>query len=81
MGKRRRRHGNSGTGVKSKEGKAMFSKGALIQSVRTGSTYQIAGKWNGNLVLAPISESDAACLLYQASELQELIDAGDFIKK
>ena len=59
----------------------MFSKGALIQSVRTGSTYQIAGKWSGTLVLAPISESDADCLLYQAGELQELIDARDFIIK
>ena len=59
----------------------MLSKGALIQSVRTGSTYQIVGKWSGNMVLAPISESDVDCLLYQAGELQELIDAGDFIKQ
>ena len=59
----------------------MLSKGTLIQSVRTGSTYQIAGKWSGNLVLAAISDAEDECLLYQAEELQELIDAGDFIKK
>lgn len=59
----------------------MLSKGTLIQSVRTGSTYQIAGKWSGNLVFAPISDADDECLLYQAGELQELIDTGEFIQK
>ena len=43
-------------------------------------TYQLAGKWNGAWVLAPMLENDNECLIYLAEEIAELIERGELKK-
>ncbi len=38
---------------------------------RSGKVYEIAGKWDRDIILAPIEESDDECLIYTSSEMAE----------
>ena len=45
---------------------------------RSGELYEIAGKWDGDLILAPIEESNDECLIYTPSEMEEFLETGYF---
>jgi hypothetical protein len=40
--------------------------------------YQIVGRWDRSVVLAPVSDDDERVLIYTASEVEELIAEGQF---
>ena len=47
----------------------------------TGSeqTYQVAGTWNGNWILAPRPIHEYECLVYTAEEIEELVNSGELV--
>ncbi len=45
---------------------------------KSGKVYEIAGKWSGDFVLAPVNTGDDECLIYTPGEMQELIESGHF---
>jgi hypothetical protein len=47
----------------------------------SNQVYQVAGKWGQDIVLAPVNPDDEECLIYEASEIEELLDAGKFVKE
>lgn len=47
---------------------------------KSGRVYQIAGRWDRDVVLSPVEEDDEQVLVYTASELETLISEGKFRK-
>ena len=41
-----------------------------------GKIYEVAGKWNGNYVLAPIAENETECTMYSAEEIIDEVKRG-----
>ena len=58
-----------------------FHKGDRFSATYSSQTYEIAGKWCGNLVLAPINAGDEECLIYSAGEIEELLNLGKFVRE
>jgi hypothetical protein len=43
--------------------------------------YEIAGRWEGSIVLSPVDTQDDQCLLYTAGEMKELLQTGGLQKE
>lgn len=43
--------------------------------------YEIAGRWEGSIVLSPVDAQDDQCLLYTAGEMKELLQTGGLQKE
>ena len=54
-----------------------MKKGTTI-ACRDGKKYTVAGRWDKDIVLAPVDEKDDQVLIYGGSELVGLINAGHF---
>ena len=58
-----------------------INKGDQFSATYSSQKYKIAGKWCGNLVLAPITAKDEDCLIYSAGEMEEMLATGKFVKE
>ena len=58
-----------------------INKGEQFNATYSSQTYAIAGKWCGNLILAPTKAGDGECLIYSAGEMEELLATGKFIRE
>jgi len=45
-----------------------------------GKVYEIAGKWDRDIILAPLEESDDECLIYTLGEMEEFLETGYFTR-
>lgn len=43
-----------------------------------GKIYEVAGRWDRNIVLSPVDEKDEECLIYTEGEIEELLETGRF---
>jgi hypothetical protein len=41
----------------------------------------VAGKWLGDIVLAPTDKSNEECMIYEASEIEELLEEGKLVRE
>lgn len=56
-------------------------KGDHFRATYSNQTYEIAGKWCGDLVLAPSKLDNDECLIYSAGEIEELLATGKFVRE
>ena len=57
-----------------------IKKGNRFRANYSGETYEIVGKWNGNLVLASSTLGSDECLIYLAEEIEEMVSAGQWAR-
>jgi hypothetical protein len=57
-----------------------MKKGDFLITKTSEKIYQIVGRWDKDLVLAPVSSDDEQVLIYTASELETLISTGKLSK-
>jgi hypothetical protein len=57
-----------------------MKKGDFLIAKGSAKVYQIVGRWDRSVVLAPAGEDDEQVLIYTASELEELIAERQFSK-
>lgn len=53
-----------------------MKKGTLLKTERGDLTYQVIGRWDKDIVLMPICETDDQVLIFGPGELDELIEKG-----
>lgn len=58
----------------------VMKKGDIFKIKGSEKFYQIVGRWEKDIVLAPMDEADEQVLIYSASEFKELIGLGHFGK-
>lgn len=49
----------------------------VVKTVR-GKVYKLVGKWDTDLVFAPIGRKDDQVVIYTPSEVKELLEEGQF---
>ncbi len=47
----------------------------------SSKVYEIAGRWEGSIVLSPVNGQDDRCLIYTEGEIQELIRTGELFRE
>ena len=57
-----------------------MKKGDLFSANYSGETYEIVGKWNGNLVLASTAPGSDECLMYLPEEIEEMVSANQWAR-
>ena len=57
-----------------------IKKGNRFRANYSGETYEIVGKWNGNLVLASTTPDSDECLMYLAEEIEEMVSANQWAR-
>lgn len=57
-----------------------MNRGDFLIAKGNDKVYQLVGRWDRDMVLAPTSEADEQVLIYTASELETLIETGHFRK-
>lgn len=57
-----------------------MKKGELFITKGSNKVYQIVGRWDQEVVLAPLCETEEQVLIYTTTELEELIRLGHFRK-
>ena len=58
-----------------------MKKGDRFSAIYSKQTYQIAGKWGGNWVLAPVSKDNNDCLIYMTEEIEELVNSRKWLRE
>ena len=58
-----------------------IKKGDRFRANYSNQTYEVVGKWNGNLVLASTAAGSDECLLYQAEEIEEMVSVNQWERK
>ena len=51
-----------------------IKKGNRFSATYSNQTYEVIGKWNGNLVLASTSPDNDECLIYLPEEIEEMVN-------
>ena len=51
-----------------------------IKSTLNGKTYEVVGRWGSNIILSPVDADDEECRIYMPSEIDELLETGEFVK-
>ena len=57
-----------------------IKKGNRFSANYSNQTYEVVGKWNGNLVLAPTAPGSDECLMYLAEEIEEMVSANQWAR-
>ena len=57
-----------------------IKKGNRFRANYSGETYEVVGKWNGNLVLASTTPGSDECLIYLAEEIEEMVSANQWAR-
>ena len=58
-----------------------IKKGDQFYATYSKQTYQIAGKWGGNWVLAPMDQDNNECLIYMAEEIEEMVNRRQWLQE
>ena len=58
-----------------------IKKGDQFYATYSKQTYQIAGKWDGNWVLAPVDPDNNDCLIYMAEEIEEMVNRRQWLQE
>lgn len=58
-----------------------IKKGDWFRTTYSNQIYTVAGKWVGDIVLAPVKADDDECLIYSPGEIEELLETGKFVKE
>ena len=59
----------------------MIKKGDCFKTTYSNQIYVVAGKWLGDIVLAPTDKSNEECMIYEASEIEELLEEGKLVRE
>ena len=57
-----------------------MKKGDRFRAVYSNETYEVVGKWNGNLVLVLTTPGSDECLIYLPEEIEELISVNQWAR-
>ena len=57
-----------------------IKKGDRFRANYSNDTYEVVGKWNGNLVLASTTPGSDECLIYLAEEIEEMVSANQWAR-
>ena len=57
-----------------------IKKGNRFRANYSNETYEVVGKWNGNLVLAPTAPGSDECLMYLPEEIEEMVSANQWAR-
>ena len=52
-----------------------IKKGNRFSATYSNQTYEVVGKWNGNLALAATGPDNDECLMYLPEEIEEMVSA------
>ena len=58
-----------------------IQKGDRFYATYSKQTYQIAGKWGGNWVLAPVDADNNDCLIYMNEEIEEMVGSRKWLRE
>ena len=58
-----------------------MKKKERFKATYSNKVYEIAGRWDGSIVLSPVGGLDDRCLIYTAGEIQELIQNGELFRE
>ena len=58
-----------------------MKKGDRFYATYSKQTCQIAGKWGGNWVLAPVNKDNDDCLIYMTEEIEELVNNRKWLRE
>lgn len=58
-----------------------MKKKERFKATYSNKVYEIAGRWDGSIVLSPVGGLDDRCLIYTAGEIQELIRTGELLRE
>lgn len=56
-------------------------KGDRFKTNYSNETFEVAGKWLGDFVFAPVGTGLQECLIYSAGDIEELLETGKFIRE
>ena len=56
-------------------------KGERFKTAYSEKVNVIAGKWDSDYILMPLEEEDDECMIYSASEINELLENGRFTRE
>ena len=57
-----------------------IKKGNRFRANYSNETYEVVGKWNGNLVLASTTPGSDECLIYLVEEIEEMVSANQWAR-
>ena len=57
-----------------------IKKGNRFSATYSNQTYEVVGKWNGNLVLAATAPGSDECLIYLPEEIEEMVSANQWAR-
>ena len=57
-----------------------IKKGNRFRANYSGETYEVVGKWNGNLVLASTTPESDECLVYLPEEIEEMVNINQWAR-
>ena len=57
-----------------------IKKGNRFRANYSGETYEIVGKWNGNLVLASTTPGSDECLMYLPEEIEYMVSTNKWAR-
>ncbi len=58
-----------------------MKKKERFKATYSDKVYEIAGWWEGSIVLSPVDAEDDRCLIYTAGEMEELLQTGELEKE
>ena len=58
-----------------------LKKGNRFSATYSNQTYEVVGKWNGNLVLASTAPGSDECLIYLPEEIEEMVNINQWARE
>ena len=58
-----------------------IKKGNRFHANYSNQTYEVVGKWNGNLVLASTAPGSDECLIYLPEEIEEMVNINQWARE
>ena len=58
-----------------------IKKGNRFSANYSNQTYEVVGKWNGNLVLASTAPGSDECLIYLPEEIEEMVNINQWARE
>lgn len=56
-------------------------KGDRFRTTFSDKAYEVAGRWHRDYILMPFEKGDDECIIYSASEIDELLKTGKFLRE
>jgi len=58
-----------------------MKKKERFKMAHSNTVYEIAGRWEGSIVLSPVDNQDDRCLIYTPGEMEQLLQTGELEKE